>query len=169
ALTREAGENVGRYTIDASALANGNYVVTAIDGVLTIDPRAITIAAHDARKVYGDTDPMLSWSFKEGSLAASDTMTVTLVRSSGENAGTYTIGTSVQINDNYVVTAIDGVLTIDPRAITVTADSLAKVYGNADPTLTWSVTEGSLVGADTLTGALTREAGENVGRYTIDA
>ncbi|MBH1996854.1 MAG: hypothetical protein I8H69_17445, partial [Burkholderiales bacterium] len=31
-----AGENVGSYTIDASALANGNYVVTAHNGALSI-------------------------------------------------------------------------------------------------------------------------------------
>ncbi|MEM8517186.1 MULTISPECIES: MBG domain-containing protein [unclassified Janthinobacterium] len=36
-LRRAAGENVGSYTIDASALANGNYVVTAQNGNLTID------------------------------------------------------------------------------------------------------------------------------------
>ncbi|MEN5051060.1 MBG domain-containing protein, partial [Luteimonas sp. TWI1415] len=53
ALTREAGENVGRYTIDASALANGNYVVTAIDGVLTIDKASLTITALDAFKPIG--------------------------------------------------------------------------------------------------------------------
>jgi hypothetical protein len=36
ALTRTAGENVGAYTINASALATGNYLVTANDGTLTI-------------------------------------------------------------------------------------------------------------------------------------
>ena len=36
-LRRVAGENVGSYTIDASALANGNYVVTAHNGALSID------------------------------------------------------------------------------------------------------------------------------------
>ncbi|MEN5062449.1 MBG domain-containing protein, partial [Luteimonas sp. TWI1416] len=125
--------------------------------------------ADSLAKVYGNADPTLTWSVTEGSLVGADTLKGALSREAGENVGRYTIDASALANGNYVVTAIDGVLTIDPRAITVTADSLAKVYGNADPTLTWSVTEGHLVGADTLAGALTREAGENVGRYTIDA
>jgi filamentous hemagglutinin family protein len=35
-LNRNAGENPGQYTINATALANGNYAITAIDGVLTV-------------------------------------------------------------------------------------------------------------------------------------
>ena len=49
------------------------------------------------------------------------------------------------------------------------ADSKSKTYGSADPALTWQVTSGSLVNGDSLNGALTRSAGENVGSYTIDA
>ncbi|MBR2308048.1 MAG: hypothetical protein IKA48_12765, partial [Fibrobacter sp.] len=53
--------------------------------------------------------------------------------------------------------------------LTVTADAKAKIYGDEDPTLTYTA-EG-LLGGDTLTGALTgalrREEGENVGSYAI--
>ncbi|SDL45956.1 filamentous hemagglutinin family N-terminal domain-containing protein [Geoalkalibacter ferrihydriticus] len=62
-----------------------------------------------------------------------------------------------------------GTLTITPRPITVVADDKSKVYGNADPDLTYQITAGNLVGEDQLTGALTRTAGERVGNYTIDA
>jgi hypothetical protein len=50
-LRRVAGENVGSYTIDASALANGNYVVTARNGALSIaaDP-ALENAIRLARR-----------------------------------------------------------------------------------------------------------------------
>ncbi|KIH75342.1 hypothetical protein GFER_17305, partial [Geoalkalibacter ferrihydriticus DSM 17813] len=37
-LSRVEGEDVGSYLIDASALANGNYLITANDGTLTITP-----------------------------------------------------------------------------------------------------------------------------------
>ena len=36
-LTRVSGENAGFYTINASALTNGNYVITALNGVLIIN------------------------------------------------------------------------------------------------------------------------------------
>ena len=43
-----------------------------------------------------------------------------------------------------------------------------KVYGNADPLpFTYAITSGSLVGSDSLNGALSRNAGENVGAYAI--
>ena len=63
----------------------------------------------------------------------------------------------------------DATVTITERAITVTADSgQSKVYGSADPTLTYTVTSGSLQGGDSFTGALSRAAGENVGTFAID-
>src|SRR5205814_7673188 len=58
-------------------------------------------------------------------------------------------------------------LTIDPRAVTVTADAKSKTYGNADPALTYQITSGSLAFSDSFAGALSREAGENVGTYAI--
>ena len=53
------------------------------------------------------------------------------------------------------------------RPITVTADPQSKVYGDADPALTYQVSAGTLAFADTFTGALGRAAGENVGVYAI--
>jgi hypothetical protein len=53
------------------------------------------------------------------------------------------------------------------RDITVTADDKGKVYGRADPALTYQVTAGSLVDGDEFTGALEREPGEAVGSYDI--
>jgi len=53
------------------------------------------------------------------------------------------------------------------RPITVTAAAKTKVWGSADPALTYSVTSGNLVGTDALAGSLTRTAGENLGTYPI--
>jgi hypothetical protein len=49
----------------------------------------------------------------------------------------------------------------------VTADAQSKVYGTNDPALTYKVISGSLVSNDAFTGALARNAGENVGSYAI--
>jgi hypothetical protein len=53
-------------------------------------------------------------------------------------------------------------LTINQRAIKVKADANTKVYGNADPTLTYQITDGSLVGSDAFSGTLSRDPGETV-------
>ncbi|HXD75908.1 MAG TPA: MBG domain-containing protein, partial [Vicinamibacterales bacterium] len=57
--------------------------------------------------------------------------------------------------------------TVKPRPITATADAKTKVYGDADPPLTYTITTGSLVGTDAFTGALVRASGENAGSYDI--
>src|SRR5207237_10495038 len=82
--------------------------------------------------------------------------------------GTYAIqqGTLV-LSNSYDLTYIGADLTITKRAITVTADAQTKVYGNADPSLTYKITSGSLAFGDTFTSALSRVAGENVGSYAI--
>ncbi|GCL62751.1 MBG domain-containing protein [Pseudaquabacterium pictum] len=168
-LSRTTGENVGSYTISASALANGNYTVTAIDGALSITPRPITVTADAKSKVYGNDDPTLTYQLTAGSLVGNDSLSGSLSRSSGENVGGYTISAAALVNGNYTITAIDGALSITPRAITVTADAKSKVYGNSDPALTYRLTTGSLVGNDSLSGSLSRSSGENVGSYTISA
>ena len=49
----------------------------------------------------------------------------------------------------------------------MTADGKTKVYGNPDPAFTYQLTVGTLVGSDAFTGALTRDAGEDVGNHAI--
>ncbi|MEG1768707.1 MAG: MBG domain-containing protein, partial [Comamonas sp.] len=168
-LTRAPGENVGSYTIRANALANGNYLITATDGALSIRQRPITVTADNQTKVYGNADPALTHAVTAGSMVAGDSLAGVLTRTPGENAGSYTIDAQALANGNYLITAVNGALSIRQRPITVTADNQTKVYGNADPALTYAVTSGSLVAGDRLNEALTRDLGENAGSYTIRA
>ncbi|MBQ8546824.1 MAG: hypothetical protein IJ437_07795 [Clostridia bacterium] len=88
----------------------------------------------------------------------------------GTNAGDYTVWYYVQGDANHNDSAKATVsVSIAKAPLTVTADAKAKIYGDEDPTLTY--TAEVLLGGDTLTGALTgalsREEGENVGTYAI--
>jgi hypothetical protein len=58
-------------------------------------------------------------------------------------------------------------VTVGRRAITITAASKTKIYGDDDPELTYTITTGALVGSDELNGSLTRATGENVGTREI--
>ena len=73
-------------------------------------------------------------------------------------AGDSNVGAASQVSQNFTVNA---------RAITVTTDAKTKVYGAADPTFTYTITTGSLVLGDAITGALTRATGSDVGTYQI--
>ncbi|NCD71671.1 beta strand repeat-containing protein [Mucilaginibacter agri] len=168
-LSRTAGENVGTYSINRNTLAlNSNYALTYTAANLTIVTRAIAVTANAQNKSYGDTDPALTYTYT-GTLAFSDTFTGGLSRVSGENVGTYAINqNNLALSSNYALTYTGANLTIGTRAIAVTADAKTKTYGDADPTLTYQVTSGSLVTGDRFTGAITRAPGENVGTYTIN-
>jgi hypothetical protein len=84
------------------------------------------------------------------------------------NVGTCVINAN-QIGDASVSPAsqVSQNFTVNPRAITVTADAKTKIFGATDPTLTYTITTGSLVLGDAITGTLTRATGTNVGDYQI--
>src|SRR5437762_810858 len=169
ALIRVAGENVGTYAIVQGTLAlSTNYTLTYVGANLTIEPRAVTVTADAKSKTYGNADPALTYQITSGSLAFSDSFSGALIRVAGENVGTYAIvqGT-LSLSTNYTLTYVGANLTIDPRAVTVTADAKSKTYGNADPALTYQITSGSLAFSDSFSGVLSRVAGENVGTYAI--
>ena len=179
ALTRGAGENVGTYAISQGTLAisdgnsGNNYNLTFVGANLTINKRPITITADAKSKVYGDADPALTYQITSGSLKSGDSITGSLTRSTGENVGTYAINQgTLAISDgnssnNYDLTFIGALLTINKRPITITVDVRSKIYGDADPTLTYQITAGSLKNGDSIIGSLTRAPGENVGTYAI--
>src|SRR5690606_30101601 len=64
-----------------------------------------------------------------------------------------------------------GTLTVDLRAITVTANDQSRLQGAADPLLTWVIANGGLAPFDTVGGvfggALARLPGETIGAYAI--
>ncbi len=169
-LSRVAGENVGTYAIEQGTLTvNPNYTITFISDDLAISQRAIEITADAVNKQYGDADPALTYQITSGTLVASDAFTGSLSRAAGEDVGPYSIDQgTVALNGNYALSFVPNTLTIGQRAIEITADAVNKQYGDADPTLSYQITSGSLAGSDTFTGSLTRVAGESVGSYAIN-
>ena len=84
------------------------------------------------------------------------------------NAGTYEIKVNIAKGDEFAAVAgvVLGEYVIAPKPITVTADAKTKVYGTADPMLTYSVAP-ALASGDNISGSLARADGENVGDYAI--
>src|SRR5947199_374457 len=165
-LTRAAGENVGLHAIGQGTLAlSTNYALTYAGADLTINKRAVTATADAKSKTYGDADPGLTYQITSGSLVTGDAFTGALGRAAGENVGSYAVGqNTLALSGNYPLTYVGANLTIDARAVTVTADAKSKTYGDADPALTYQITSGSLVTGDGLTGALSPAARGDGGR-----
>jgi hypothetical protein len=167
-LNRATGEDAGTYAISQGTLANSNYNITYVGADLSITQRPITVTAAAATKQYGASDPTFAYSVTTGSLVVGDALTGSLSRTSGENVGDHQITIGTLTNSNYAITFVPANLTITQRPITVTADDQTKVFGSTDPPLTYIVTTGSLIGSDSLSGALSRATGEDVGTYAIN-
>ena len=87
---------------------------------LTINTKAITVKADAKSKTYGDSDPAFTYTFSPV-LVGTDKFTGTLSRTSGENAGTYSLNIgSLAAGTNYKLAMVDTpVLTITPKKLTV--------------------------------------------------
>lgn len=182
AQSRVAGENAGTYAISQGALsvpAGYGYTVAYTGSNLTITPALLTVnlSASNASKTYGTALIFTGTEFTPVGLIPGDTITGVTLTSTGAagtaNAGAYSIditpGSEVfgqGLASNYnIINYIPGTLTVNPAPLTVSANAQSKVYGNADPALTY--TSSGLLFTDTLTGSLSRVAGENVGSYAI--
>ncbi|UCS92362.1 gliding motility-associated C-terminal domain-containing protein [Echinicola marina] len=175
AISRTAGEDVGKYAIIASGYTSGNYTISYVDGNFEISQAALTVIADDQSKVYGETDGALTVSysgFVNGDDATVLGGTLTVNRAAGEDVGNYAISASGYTSGNYTISFVDGSFEITQAALTVTADDQSKVYGEADGALTVSYS-GFVNGDDaTVLGgtlAISRAAGEDVGTYEITA
>jgi autotransporter-associated beta strand protein len=176
-LGRASGENVGSYAINVGSLSssNTNYAVTLVGTDFVITPRPVNVTTNAGQsKVYGNSEPStLSFTAQveatDVGLLTGASLSGSLARAPGEDVGSYAInqGDLSSENPNYTITFLGNDFAITQRPITVTASSgQSKVYGEQDPSLSYSISAGSLASfngvTDTLTGSLTRAIGESV-------
>jgi filamentous hemagglutinin family protein len=165
--------NVGSYAISQGSLSAGSNYVLAFSGAdLTVTPRSLTVTADAISRLYGNANPALTYTLGGDGLVGSDTLSGALATAAGatSNVGSYAIGQgTLSAGGNYTIAYNGADLTVTPRSLTVTADALSRLYGNANPALTYSLGGDGLAGSDTLSGALATAAGatSNVGGYAI--
>lgn len=99
-----------------------------------------------------------------------DNVTVTVTGAETNVGESYTATATALSDANYKLPTegLTHTFTIIAAALTVTADAQTKVYGDDDPTLTYTATgfQGSET-IDIMKGALARTEGNNVGEYDI--
>ncbi|WP_335966538.1 MBG domain-containing protein [Galbibacter sp. PAP.153] len=169
---REMGENVGNYNIklELNGVKASNYNITFQEDndAFVISPKLVTIVADYQKKKYGASDPELTYTASP-SLIGNDNFEGMLAREKGEAVGTYSIDQgSLKLSNNYTINYSSGTLEITKAPLTITAENTSKVFGEADPELTYKVM-GFVNGDGTsiITGKLSRETGEDAGTYPI--
>jgi subtilisin-like proprotein convertase family protein len=129
-----ASSPAGLYQVTPGSAANPNYAITFESGNLTISPAALTIAAADKTKLFGQELPAFTATysgFVNGDSAAGLTSPVTFstTASAASPAGTYPITPAGAASPNYTIAYANGLLTIDA------ANTLAGVSSSVNPSL----------------------------------
>lgn len=196
----ERGElHAGRsYEVSFYGGGSDGYVLKPAAGKcsVTVVPREITVGIPRGTyngKVYGESDPKITFFVYDGRLAgiSPDTEILTalpdgrearingeLSRESGETAGAYGIveGTVTDENNpDYKINYVFGGVTfeISKKNLSVAVNANSKEYGEADPELTYSVIDGQGFAFDddenSVRIILGRAEGEDPGLYDYTA
>jgi hypothetical protein len=115
-----------------------NYSISYVNGVLTVTPAPLAITAQDVSKVYGQT--LVLSGFDASALVNGETVGSVTLASVGQAATAGVVGSPYAIEasnatggtftpSNYSISYVNGVLTVTPAPLTITAQDVSKVYG----------------------------------------
>ena len=129
--------NVGEYDITVRSAQAANYDITYVAGKLTVtEANPVTVTAKSYSRYYGEANPTLEYEVDGAALNGEPTLSCSATEKSP--VGTYPITITKGGVKNYNDAYVEGVLTILPAPLTITANDATKVYGAANPTLSVS-------------------------------
>ncbi|WP_343524609.1 MBG domain-containing protein [Pedobacter sp.] len=172
--TAAANTNISGSVTLSSPGANSPVITIPASAV---DKATLTYEADVKSKIYGDAVPALTGTvtgFVNGEnigTATTGTLSFTTAATISSAVGSFAVnGTGLTaVNYNFLqATGNQTALTITKRPVTVTPNTgQSKIYGNADPALSYTIGGSGLYATDGLTGLLSRAVGESVGSYAI--
>ena len=134
----------------------------------TVSGRAITVTPSAGQsKVFGDSEPIISYAITSGSLYGLDTLTGALSRVPGEDAGLYSITGGTLSNSNYAITIAPVNFTISQA--TQSAVSLTTVNGVYATGLTLAASGGTGSGGYSFAVISTGTAGCGIASGILNA
>ena len=142
-----SGTNAGAYNVVASG-TDSNYNLTFNPGLLTINPAMLTVTANNQTRMYGAANPTFTQTITgfvngENSSVVSGTARAIPLATTTTGIGQSLIiaSDSGLLANNYIFgSAVNGVLTITPATLTVTADNQTRMYSAVNPTFTQTIT-----------------------------
>lgn len=188
----------GSWTSDAPSIRDAgsvtvDYRVTidgaAVEGKVTLEvkPRAITVAAQDASKTYGEDDPKFTYDVTSGELVEGESLQgIEIERDDDDSVrdGGYALRLTQPegANSNYKITFKDGTFTIGKRELSVTWDTTteftydgeehcpqAKLHNVIEGDDVSAYVDGAKVKAGTYTAKITELTGDDAGNYKLPA
>lgn len=161
----------------------------AVEGKVTLEvkPRAITVAAQDASKTYGEDDPKFTYDVTSGELVEGESLQgIEIERDDDDSVrdGGYALRLTQPegANSNYKITFKDGTFTIGKRELSVTWDTTteftydgeehcpqAKLHNVIEGDDVSAYVDGAKVKAGTYTAKITELTGDDAGNYKLPA
>ena len=163
----------GIYHLTPSALvfttgSAANYAITYATGLLSVNQAALTITANADSKTYGSVKTYGSgsnaYTITAGTLQNSDAVsTVTITDTDGGGLATAAAGATYHLTPsalvfttgtaaNYAITYATGLLSVNPAALTVSANADSKRYGQTKTygsgSSAYTITAGTLQNSD---------------------
>lgn len=178
-------KDAGSVTVDYRVTIDGS----AVDGKVTLEvkPRAITVAAQDASKTYGEDDPKFTYDVTSGELVEGESLEgIEIERDDDDNVrgGGYALRLTQPegANFNYKITFKDGTFTIGKRELSVTWDTTTeftydgekhcpqvKLHNVIEGDDVSAYVDGAKVKAGTYTAKITELTGDDAGNYKLPA
>ena len=136
-----------------------NYTISYVAGALTVNPAVLNIVAGDQSKTYGNALDLGTAAFTTSGLVNGDTVTGVTLTSLGAAATATVAGSSYPIVPsaavgsglgNYTIKYASGALKVTKAALTITANSTGKTYGQTVAFAGTEFTTSGLVTGDTV-------------------
>ena len=170
--------DVGNYAITATGRPVNYNLPSITSGTLSITPAPLKIKANDVTRLYYESNPDFSYSCS-GFVNNDNVQVITKSpifntdATTKSDVGRYEIIPSGAQAKNYDITYEPGVLTINKRSLTATANSISREYGEENPVLTIAYAgfvnnENESVLSERPLASTSATKNSNVGTYTIN-
>ena len=166
------------YQANNGAISLGTATVT----ITVISKPVLIVTASNTNKIYGSTVTFGGTEFTSAGLTNGDSVSSVTLTSAGAvntaGVGGYAITATNAVGSglsNYAISYVAGTLTVNAKALTITANNTNKVYGNLRTFAgtEFTITSGTLINGNTLTNVTLASAGAAtsaaVGSYAITA
>ena len=152
--TATAASGVGEYEITAEGASSDNYSISVVNGKLTVTKAPLVIAADTLAKTYGSANPELTYTingFVNGDKNSVLQGEISLDTRADEKSpvGTYDIIISGVTADNYDITFVNSLLTVNKAPLKITVGNLSIAYGDDLSTLEMQFTYEGFVNNET--------------------
>jgi MBG domain (YGX type)/Galactose oxidase, central domain len=134
----------GSYTTSCSGAVSTNYAPSYVNGTVTVNKKGLTITASSHTVTYGDVAPSVTPAFAgfvlsdnaANSLSTQPTCSTTYTAGSPVSGSPYQTSCTGAVSINYAPSYVNGTVTVNKAALTITASSHTVTYGDAAPTVT---------------------------------